>query len=75
MKDKNALRWFFASISLFIFILPVFLADELSLLANWLVIFSCTFFIIMCAAARDIKPKPLNNSEQNNKSNNSEQHP
>ncbi len=46
MKNSNIHRWFGAAIALLLLIMPVLLADELSLLANWLFTFICWFLII-----------------------------
>ncbi len=47
MKNSNIHRWFGATIALLLFIMPVLLTDELSLLENWLLTLICWFFIII----------------------------
>lgn len=64
MEDKNALRWLFGVITFLIFILPILLADELSLFVSWLTIF-ISWFLVIAIAALKTKNK---NSTTNNKS-------
>lgn len=52
MGDKQTLRWLFAIITLLIFILPILLADELSLLASWLLIFVSWVLIVIITGFR-----------------------
>ncbi len=49
MDNKNTLRWLFCFLVLLVFIMPVLLADEFSLLANWLFVF-CSWLIIILAS-------------------------
>jgi hypothetical protein len=59
MKNNITYQWFGAIIALLIFIIPVLMADELSLLASWLLIFFCWLFIIAIFA---FKATPSTNS-------------
>jgi hypothetical protein len=54
MEKNTALRWLLAFSSFVIFLMPVLLADELTLLQNWLLIFTCWFIIIANSAYRAI---------------------
>jgi hypothetical protein len=46
MNKPHIYRWFAASIALLLLIMPVLLADELSLLTNWLFAYTCWLVII-----------------------------
>lgn len=47
MMYSNIHRWFGAAIALLLLVMPVLLADELSLLENWLLTFICWLIIIV----------------------------
>jgi len=49
MNDSNIQQWFIAAIALLLLIMPVLLADKLSLLASWLFTYVCWLAIIVFA--------------------------
>ncbi len=54
MEKNTVLRWLLALSSFLIFLMPVLLADELSLLQKWLLIFICWVIVIAGSAYRAI---------------------
>jgi len=62
MKNFNIHRWLGATIALLVFIMPVLLADELSLLTNWLFTFICWLIIIAMSQIK-ITPAPDNKNK------------
>ena len=50
MQDSAVLRWLLACLALLTFIMPVLLADELSLQVNWLLLFLSWFLLIFITA-------------------------
>jgi len=54
MEKNTVLRWLLALSSFLIFLMPVLLADELTLLQKWLLIFICWFIVIAGSAYRAI---------------------
>ncbi len=62
MKNSNIHRWLGATIALLVFIMPVLLADELSLLTNWLFTFICWLIIIAMSQIK-ITPAPDNKNK------------
>ncbi|OUR62748.1 hypothetical protein A9Q74_03810 [Colwellia sp. 39_35_sub15_T18] len=63
MKNSNIHRWLGAVIALLVFIMPVLLADELSLLANWLFTFTCWLIVIAMGLIK-VTPSPHSNTKQ-----------
>lgn len=47
MRNSHIHRWFGAVIALLLLIMPVLLADEFSLFANWLLLFFCWMIVIV----------------------------
>ena len=63
LKKSNIHQWFSAAIAILLITMPVLLADELSLLANWFLAFACWFAIIAISFIKapkthHSKPKP-----------------
>lgn len=63
MAKNTVLRWLLAFSSFVVFFMPVLLADELTLLENWLLIFSCWFMVIAVSAYSAIRHDYLINSK------------
>ncbi len=61
MSQDIAKRSFLAVLTFIAFILPLVLADEVSLLTNWLYIFISWFFIILLSAL--LQPKKENTTD------------
>lgn len=63
MKSSNTHRWLGATIALVLLIMPVLLADELSLLANWIFTFLC-WLIVIAIGVLKIPCSHSNNDKQ-----------
>ena len=50
INDRIIARWLAASLYLLLFLLPVLLQDELTLLTNWLLTLCCWLFAILITA-------------------------
>jgi len=62
MRNSNIHRWFGAVVALLLLIMPVLLADELSLFASWLLIYICWLIIIAMGQIK-ISPSSENKSK------------
>jgi len=55
MNDRIIARWLAASLYLLLFLLPVLLQDELTLLTNWLLTLSSWLFVVLITAYPTLK--------------------
>jgi len=55
MNDRIIARWLAASLCLLLFLLPVLLQDELTLLTTWLLILCAWLFVILITAYLTIR--------------------
>jgi len=63
MNDRIIARWLAASICLLLFLLPVLLQDELTLLTNWLLILCFWLLVILITAYPTIRSYITKNDE------------